>query len=179
MTKDRPQVASAFFASAEQVERAVADLVDAGVPRDLVEVAVSPAANQARYGGRARRLGTQTVRYAGAGALIGLLAGVVLSLEIILVFPGFDPPARELSITQLLGPNVAMMLGLAIGALVGAFLRRPPLGPVTRTRGREEILLAVRSIPEARVPEVTAAIEAAGGIEIETEPERRRRSRWW
>lgn len=179
MTREMHQVTSAFFAAPDQVERVVVDLVEAGVPRDLVDVIVSPEANKAHYGGRARRLGSQTARFAIAGALIGLLVGVMLSLEIILVFPGFEPPARELSITQFLGPNVAMMIGLIIGAIVGSLMRRRPLGPSARSRGREEILVAVRSVPEARVREVTAKLEAAGGMEPMAEPERRRRSRWW
>jgi hypothetical protein len=179
MTREVHQMASAFFAGPEQVERVVADLVHADVPRDLIEVIVSPEANKAHYGGRARRLGSQTVRVAIAGALIGLLVGIMLSLEIILVFPGVEPPARELSITQFLGPNVAMMIGLIIGAIVGSLMRRRPLGPSARSRDREEILVAVRSVPQARVTDIAAKLEAAGGTEILTEPEQRRRSRWW
>jgi len=173
-------VISAFFARPDEVERAVLELVEHGVPRDLVDVIVSPEANEAHYGGRAHRLGTQTVRYAGAGALLGLLAGAVLSLEIILVFPGFEPPARELSVGQLLGPNVGMMIGLVIGALVGALVPRRSTGPLARTRGRDEILIAVRAIPTARVDDVTAALATAGGHDTRVDPEPRRRlRRWW
>jgi hypothetical protein len=178
-TEGQPQVTSAFFAQPEQVERAVADLVASGVPRDLIDVIVSPQANQAHYGGRARRLGSQTMRFAGAGALLGLLIGVVLSLEIILVFPAAEPPAGELSVTQLLGPNVAMMIGLVLGALFGAFVRRKPWGSLARVRDRDEILIAVRATPAERVPDVVATLEAAGGHETLTTSERRRRLRWW
>lgn len=179
MIEPGTQTLSAFFATPDVVEGAVRDLVEHGVPRDLVEVIVSPEANKAHYGGRARRLGTQTMRYAGAGALLGLLAGVVLSLEIILVFPGFEPPARELSIGQLLGPNVGMMLGLVIGALIGVFVKRRSTGPLARIRGREDILIAVRAVAPERVDVVTATLTAAGGHEIDATPERRKGSRWW
>ena len=179
MTPHESHVISAFFTEPAQVERAVADLVVSGVPRDLIDVVVSPEANRAHYGGRARRLGSQTVRFAGAGALIGLLIGVVLSLEIILVFPGAEPPARELSVTQLLGPNVAMMIGLVLGALFGAFVRRRPGGPLARVRGRDEVLVAVRGMPVERVPDVSATLEAAGGHETVSATEQRRRLRWW
>jgi len=56
------QVTSAFFAAPDQVERVVVDLVEAGVPRDLVEVIVSPEANKAHYGGRARRARHRSAR---------------------------------------------------------------------------------------------------------------------
>jgi len=179
MTRDKPHVTSAFFGQREQVDRVVSDLVASGVPRDLIDIIVSPEANQAHYGGRAPRLGSQTVRFAGAGALLGLLIGVVLSLEIILVFPGAEPPARELSVAQLLGPNVAMMIGLVLGALFGAFVRRRPSGPLARARGRDEILVAVRAMPTEQVPDVVATLEAAGGHDTVTATAQRRRLRWW
>lgn len=179
MSTNGVQAASAFFAEPEQVDRAVSELVDTGVPRDLIEVVVSPAANRAHFEGRAHRLGSQTMRFAGAGALIGLLVGVVLSLEIILAFPGAEPPARGLSIAQLLGPNVAMLAGLVIGAIIGALVRRPPAGPLARASERDEILVVARAQPPERVPAIVAALEQAGGHETVTQADLRRGLRRW
>ncbi|MGN6111348.1 MAG: hypothetical protein ACTHU0_40000 [Kofleriaceae bacterium] len=170
---------SALFTSRDDVEQAISDLVEAGVPRDQIEVSVSPLGNEAHFRGRARRLGSQTVRYAAAGALIGLLLGIVMSLEIILVFPGIEPPAHELSLAQLLGPNVAMMIGLVLGAVVGAFRKRSGDGPAARIADSDDILVAVRSQSDARLPELTRLLASAGGREPLVQAEQRHRSRRW
>lgn len=161
---------SAFFAHREEVDRAVSAAVAAGVPRDLIEVVVSHRANQAHYGGHARRLGSQAVRFGAAGALIGLLVGAVLSLEIILVLPGVDLPGRGLWMAQLLGPNVAMIVGGALGALLGWMRRRPASGPAARAVSSDMILLVANRQPPERVPELLELLAELGGRDPEVEP---------
>ena len=125
MPRPRPvegTTVSALFDDPSDVERALAALVRSGVPRDLIEVIVSPRAARRFYPERARAPGRDALRYAGAGALIGLIAGAALSLVLIAI-PGFHEPGG-LVFVQLLGPNLMTVAGAVVGAIVGLLVHR-------------------------------------------------------
>ena len=180
MTAARDEIhdVSAFLAKPDDVDVALERLVTAGVARDLIDVVVSATANARHYGGHARKRGSQMARYAGAGALIGLLVGVVLSLEIILVFPALEPPARELSLAQFLGPNVGMMIGAIIGGVLGALIKRPITGPLRRAGEQDGILVVVRSQPAVRDEAIRAALTEAQARDIVVTRQSARKRRW-
>lgn len=166
--QSRPEqrTVSALFANTAAVDEAVKQLTSAGMPRDLVEVVVAPEAAARFYGGTARAEQHQTLRFAGIGALAGLIIGVALSL-VMISLPGFASGGRE-AIVQLLGPNVMTVAGAAIGAVVGRFTRR---GPEARHRRAGEspasILLVVRLPAAAQRDAVASLIAAAGGMAVE------------
>src|SRR5215218_8671155 len=87
-----PLVVTALFLSPDAVDRALDALYVAGVPRDLMEVVTS--------------------RYAGAGALVGFIGGLVFSL-LMLLWPGIDAPGGMAPVA-LFGPNVGTTAGAAI-----------------------------------------------------------------
>ena len=113
---------SALFDSPEAVDQAVTALIRAGVPRDLIEIVVSPEAAGRFYGGRVRGLGRETMRFAGIGGLAGLILGAAISL-VIIALPGFQDPGLE-AIVQLIGPNFVTVAGALVGAAIGLFVRR-------------------------------------------------------
>lgn len=113
---------SALFDDPARVDAALRALVHAGLPRDLVDVVVTEEAARRFYPGRARPLGRDAIRYAGAGGLIGLIVGATLSLAII-ALPGLAAPGLT-AIVQLLGPNLATVSGAVVGALIGLLTRR-------------------------------------------------------
>lgn len=160
---------SAFVASPEAAENAVEVLTAGGIPRDLVEVVVSSSADDRFYHGRARRLGTLALPYAGIGGLVGLLASVILSLEI-LVLPGFNLPER-LARVQLLGPNIGAIIGALLGGLVGALRRREPKGVYARAGEREAILVIVFDRPRAEAAIVARLLEELGAEDVRIDQE--------
>ena len=160
---------SAYMASPEATESAVEVLMAAGIPRDLIEVVVSPKGDEHYYRGRARRLGTLALPYAGVGGLIGLLASIVLSLQI-LVLPGFNLPER-LARVQLLGPNVGAVAGAILGGLIGALRRRMPKGVYARACERDAILLVVFDRPRAEASIVARLLEELGAEDVRIELE--------
>ncbi|HEX7117471.1 MAG TPA: hypothetical protein VF212_01705 [Longimicrobiales bacterium] len=113
---------SALYDDPREVDHVVGRLVRYGVPRDLIDVVVSPEAAARFYPDRARPPGRDAMRYAGAGGLIGLIAGTLVSLALV-VWPGFQPPGMAI-IAQLLGPNFGTVLGAVVGALIGLFVHR-------------------------------------------------------
>jgi hypothetical protein len=118
-----PYAATALFDTAEAAEGALVSLVRAGVPRDLIDVVVSPQAAQRFYRGLARQPGRAALRYAGIGGLVGLVIGAAISF-IIIALPGFQAPG-VVAFVQLLGPNLATVLGALIGAAYGLTRGRP------------------------------------------------------
>ncbi len=162
---------SGYVEKPEAAESAIEVLTASGIPRDLVEVAVSPSADDKFYAGRARRLGTLALPYAGVGGLIGLLVSVILSLEI-LVLPGLDVPER-LARVQLLGPNYGAIGGALVGALIGALRRRRPKGVYARACEREAILVMVHDRPRAEADVIAQLMNELGvqDVRIDVEEE--------
>ena len=115
---------TALFDSAAGVDAVLDALYDVGTPRDLIDVVVSPEAAAHFRGGFVRGPGRETFRFAGIGGLTGLVLGAAISL-IMVAWPGLDAPGGQ-AITQLLGPNVGLAAGAALGACIGFFLHRSP-----------------------------------------------------
>lgn len=155
------KAASAFFDSTSGVDEALRRLSVAGVPRDLIEIAVSAEAAGHFYGRSARGSRRQTVRYAAIGGLVGLIAGSLLSL-ILIAIPGFNAPGIT-SLVQLIGPNVATIMGALIGALIGVFVQR--LGPTAHRRvmSQPSSILIVVAWQDSK--------QAAGIVHLLREPE--------
>lgn len=160
---------SGFVTSPDAAETAVEVLLAGGIPRDLVEVVVSPGGNEEHYGGKARRLGTRTLSYAAKGALIGLFASIILSLYL-LILPGFRLP-EQLAFVQLLGPNIGTLLGAVVGGLAGALQQRQPKGVYARVGERDAILLVVLDRPREQAPVVVRLLEELGVEDVRIEPQ--------
>jgi len=119
-----PLTVTALFDSAAGVDAALDALYTAGMPRDLIDVVVSPEAAAHFRGGFVRGPGRETFRFAGIGGLTGLVLGAATSL-VMVAWPGLDAPGGQ-AIAQLLGPNVGLVAGAALGACAGFFLHRSP-----------------------------------------------------
>jgi hypothetical protein len=130
------------------------------VPRDLIDVVVSPEAAQTFYPNTARGPGNDALRFAGAGGLIGLVVGSVVAL-ILIMLPGFFDTGI-IPIVQLIGPNFATVAGAIIGAIIGIFRKRRPnprharaakvpdaITLVVTLRSREEALRIAQIIDHA------------------------------
>lgn len=165
-----PLTVTALFDAADTVERALDALYMAGTPRDLIEVVVSRQAAERYYASVPRRQaprarGHETWRYAGAGALLGFIGGVLLSL-VMVAWPGIDAPGG-LALVQLAGPNFGTIAGAAVGALIGATRRQRPHPRWARAaEAANAIVFAVstRSEPEAAV--IAELLRAQGGRDV-------------
>lgn len=141
---------TASFRDPDQVQAALEHLIRAGVPRDLVDVVVSPAAARRFYPSTASDLGNDAFRYAGAGGLIGLLVGSIISLVLIML-PGFFDKGI-IPFVQLIGPNLVTVVGFMVGGIIGFFKRRPPNPHFARAAAEPEAIImvvALRSREEA------------------------------
>lgn len=172
-----PLVVTALFTAPDAVDRALDALYAVGVPRDLMEVVVSRTAAAQFYGGGgpgrrgARAPGRETFRYAGAGALVGFVGGVLFSL-VMLLWPGIDAPGGMAPVA-LFGPNVGTTAGAALGAIVGFTRRQRPDRRYARAaEARDAILLAVHA-RGSREAELLARIAVEhGGREPRVEARR-------
>ncbi|MBI6545825.1 MAG: hypothetical protein HY692_03465 [Cyanobacteria bacterium NC_groundwater_1444_Ag_S-0.65um_54_12] len=152
---------SAFFRSPELVEQVAKGLVQHGLPRDLIDITVSPIAAERYYSRRVRSSGTMVFPYAGGGALIGLLVGVLIALAVMAV-PGYTR-SWTFSVAQLLGPNVATLVGAIVGGLWGIFTPRHLGEPFRRVCERDEILLVITGVDSAQAVPVRDYLTRAGG----------------
>jgi hypothetical protein len=169
LRRREPLVVTAFFASPGSIDRALDALYAAGVPRDLMEVVVSRTAAAQFYAGGAgrrgaRRPGRETFRYAGAGALVGFIGGVLFSL-LMLVWPGIDAPGGMAPVA-LFGPNVGTTAGAALGALFGLARRQRPDPRYARAaEARDAILLAVHARDRHEAEQLAQLLVAHDGRE--------------
>jgi hypothetical protein len=155
---------SAFFEREGAVEDAILHLELCGVPRDRIEVVVSPEGARRWYGRRARAGRRQTLPGAGAGAVIGLMVGAAVGIAVV-ILPGRNPPSVVL-LAQLLGPNAGSMLGALVGAVVGWFVPERPRPAWRRVVGRSTILVVVEGCSAEEVSRIEAGLAAAGGAEL-------------
>jgi hypothetical protein len=150
-----PLTVTALFDDRVHVERAVDALHSAGTPRDLVEVVVSRAAAERYYadvGRGLRRPRRETFRYAGIGGLVGFIVGVGIGL-VMVALPGMED-AGGMALVQVFGPNMATVVGAALGAVIGYFRRQRPNPRHARAAeqsGSIVLAVATRSHEEARV----------------------------
>lgn len=155
---------SAFFDSEERATRAMMALLNQGIPRSLIDVAVSEAANRRFFHGRGRKYHDSTFSFAGRGALIGLLISAAFTLAIT-ILPGFPEPG-VLAIVQLFGPNVGVVTGGAFGALWALLRRAHPSRHYYRALEREALLLLVQLRPKEEVAHITELLSRLGGQEV-------------
>lgn len=155
---------SAFFDSEERAQRAMMALLNEGIPRSLIDVAVSAAASRRFFPGRARPYRDSTFSFAGRGALIGLLVSAAFTLAITLL-PGFPDPGL-LAVVQLFGPNVGVVTGGALGALWALLRRTRPSRHYYRALEREALLLLVQLRPKEEVPLLEALLSRLGGRDV-------------
>lgn len=169
MARRRTQaVASAAFTDRDAVDRAMRDLLEAGIPRDLIEVATD-AATAGRFfrkgpGHRAYTL----LSYAGRGALIGIILSMILSL--VLVFFVDIRYAGPLSIVQTLGPNVGTLAGAVIGALWGLVRPMPAADYYRRVRQTGGILVIVHCKSHDQAERIVGRLGDLGGREPQVVP---------
>ena len=138
---------SGFFNSEEAVNAVIHACVHRGVPRDLIDVAVSAAASPRFYGGRARANRDSWFSWTGRGALAGLLISATLSLALILM-PGFND-SYVMAIVQFLGPDIGVIVGAFLGALYG-WLKPGDVKPQLKraTLRSDAVLMLVHLQPE-------------------------------
>jgi hypothetical protein len=171
-----PVDVTALFDEPAAVDRALDALYSAGTPRDLIEVVVSREAAQRFYAGATgrrapRALGRETWRYAGAGALLGFVGGVLLSL-VMVAWPGVDAPGG-LALVQLAGPNFGTMAGAAIGALIGALRRQRPQPRHARAaEAANAIVVAVAARSDREAELLGQLLAGEGGRDVRFDRER-------
>lgn len=155
---------SVLFDSSQAVDAALTQLVNAGVPRDLIEVVVSPQAAKRFYEGKPIMREWGALRYAGSGGLLGMVLGAGLSLFIV-ALPGFQEPGL-IAWVQLLGPNVATVSGAVLGALYGLFVRRTSEPRHARAAAAPDaIVLVVTSRSEDEAARLVDLLQESGGRE--------------
>ncbi|MFQ5827789.1 MAG: hypothetical protein ACE5JD_01345 [Candidatus Methylomirabilia bacterium] len=160
---------TALFDTKEAVDRALVHLLRAGLPRDLIEVAVSPQAAARFYARAVRTPGRQTLRYAVIGGFVGLIAGATLSLALI-ALPGLAAPFG-IAIIQLIGPNLATLAGAALGGAIGIFVRRHPSHKHARAGLEPSAVLVVvhaQGMEDAAV--LAELLSQSGGRDPKIEP---------
>lgn len=169
--RTRGPLVSALFPSPDATEATLARLDASGLPRDLVDVVVSERAARIFYATRARPPGRETVGFAGAGGLVGLLLGAGVCLAM-LALPGLVE-LRGSIVIQLLGPNLSTLAGAVVGAVIGAFVPQRIDRRFARVTAAEPGILvaaAARSDEEATL--LAELLEDAGGSEVRVEPAR-------
>lgn len=168
-----PLTIIALFDDPDAVDRALDALYTAGTPRDLIQVVVSREAAERYYAGiRGRRAprppGRETWRFAGVGALIGFLTGVVISL-VTVAWPGIDAPGG-LALAQFAGPNFCTVLGAGAGAIAGALRRQRPDAQLARAaEASNAIVFAVAARSEREATLLGQLIAGQGGRDVRVE----------
>lgn len=157
---------SAFFAQEAAIESAMWDCLRRGVPRDLIDVAVSEAASKRFYGGRTRHLRDGWFSSAGRGALAGLVISALATLVIVLL-PGFNT-SRLMAMVQFLGPDIGIILGGAVGALYGWIKPADPAPDLHRALLRDDAaLMLVHLQPHAEAEAIREVLQQHGGQDVE------------
>ena len=161
---------SGFFRDEAAVMEVLHACVFRGVPRDLIDVAVSETAAPKFYGGRARPNRDSWFSWTGRGALAGLIISAVISLVIIMI-PGFNT-SEVMAIVQLLGPDIGVIVGAFLGALYG-WMKTGDVRPQFRraTLRNDAVLMLVHLQPEEEAQELQNIFNAKGGEEVLIEPD--------
>lgn len=143
-------------------ESVVAALLRTGLPRDRVEVAVTPAVASREFGDVRPRARHRSLVSAAVGGFIGLLLGSLAALVIVWL-PGFHD-AGVLAFAQLLGPNLTTLTGAVVGAGFGYFRRRePPPAHARLEEAPDRILVTVSARSREEAERLAGLLERAGG----------------
>lgn len=159
---------SGFFHDEHKVNEAVWECLRLGVPRDLIDVAVSQGAAQRFFGGSARTYRDGWFSWTGRGALTGLLLSAALTLGIVL-FSGANT-SGAVAIIQFLGPDIGVILGGALGALYG-WLRTTDVKPQLRRalERADAMLMLVHLQPQAEVDNIERIFNLHGAESVQVE----------
>lgn len=172
-TSETPPVSlavSGFFDNEQAIEQAMHGCLQRGIPRDLIEVAVSPQAAPHFFGGKTGKPRDSWFSWAGRGALTGLLLTAAVSL-ILVMLPGYTT-SRSMAVVQLLGPDIGVIAGAALGALYGMLKPvtvSPQLQRVTERGDSALMLVHLLSVQEASI--IEAVFKANGASHVEAEPD--------
>lgn len=161
---------SGFFRSEAAVNAVMHACVHRGVPRDLIDVAVSQAASPNFYGGRARANRDSWFSWTGRGALAGLLISATLSLAIIMM-PGFND-SYVMAIVQFLGPDIGVIAGAFLGAIYG-WAKQGDVRPQFKraTLRSDAVLMLVHLQPEDEAQMIEQVFREQGAEDILVEPD--------
>lgn len=160
---------SAFFETEAAVNRAVTQLVNQGIPRDLIDVALAARARERFFAGQGQPYRDSIFSFAGRGALAGLVLAAAFTIGLTLM-PGFESPGL-LAYVQLLGPNIGVMMGGALGGLYGLLRRSHPKPEHYRALERDIPLLLVHLRPPPEAERIAAQLHQWGGIEPRMTPD--------
>ncbi|HSI44262.1 MAG TPA: hypothetical protein VK949_07960 [Methylotenera sp.] len=130
---------SGFFKQISQVDNVLFKCLKLGIPRDLIDIAVSEKAATKFNQLKAKRNTDNWFAWTGRGALLGLLTSITLTLGLILL-EGYDI-SNQLALIQLLGPDIGVIVGAFIGALYGWLKESDNNVLMQRAEQREDALL--------------------------------------
>lgn len=129
------------------------------LPRDLVKAIVSREASERFSHGFAHPPRREVLRDAALGGLLGFILSGLVALALV-VIPGHELP-RATGVIQLLGPEVGVVIGAALGAVFGRFKRRRLPGRHARAAAKPSaILLAVRPQSNDEAPTLEQILTA-------------------
>lgn len=159
---------SGFFSNEDKVKDAMVQCLHRGVPRDLIDVAVSEAASKRFFGGRAGASRDSWFSWTGRGALAGLIISALVTLGIALL-PGFNT-SSQMAFVQLLGPDIGIIVGAALGALYG-WIKPGDIRPqmLRATERSDAVLMLVHLQPEEEAKAIEQVLAANGGEAIRVE----------
>jgi hypothetical protein len=130
---------SGFFTQREQVDQALSACLGLGIPRDLIDVAISEKAASKFKQLKAKRNTDHWFAWTGRGALIGLLISILLTLGIVML-KGYEI-SDSMALVQLLGPDIGIIVGAAIGAIYGWMIESDNNVLMQRADEREDAML--------------------------------------
>lgn len=161
---------SGFFRDENTLKNVMTECLHRGVPRDLLDVAVSPAASKHFFGGRARLARDIWFKWMGLGAFIGLLLSSAFTLGILMI-PGFNH-SDMIAFVQLMGPDIGVIVGAAVGGLYG-FLKPGHIKREMRRAGRrpDAALLLIHLQPHDEAEVLSEILRSYGADEVEVAPD--------
>jgi hypothetical protein len=156
----RPPVTPVFgyFRTPAAVQQALPPLARLGVPRDLIDVVVTPRAAAQMYAGK-RRAMRPLWKFASIGGILGLGCGAFVAV-VLIARPGFAAPG-PFAYALLFTPMVTVLLGALTGVILSFLTTRKPsdwrlkIPPpdsdeillVVRARGEEQVALTLSALP--------------------------------
>jgi uncharacterized protein (TIGR02271 family) len=165
------------YADMQTAVAVVNDLVNAGFHRNSISIIANDANKE--YAGYVDRdmSADDTVKGAGAGAVIGGLGGLLVGLGA-LAIPGIGPVIAAGPIAAALaGAGIGAVTGGIIGALIDMGVPEESANIYAESVRRGNILV-VAQVSDNRLDEATRIMERSGLIDIEHEAEGWRSSGW-
>lgn len=163
-TVRRPPVTPvyAYFTTPSEVKVVLPPLARLGVPRDFIDVVVTPPAADRMYSGK-RRAMRPLWRFASIGGLLGLGGGAFVAF-VLIAWPGFAA-AGPFAYALLFTPMITVAVGASIGVIASFLTKRKPSDWRLRIPppGNDEILVVVRARGEEQVGLVLQVLQEQGG----------------